>query len=105
MTLALNTDASYLSEHGGKIQAAAYMFLTNKDELYFHNGVILTLSVIIKHAISYASEVEIGKLYYGWKSYTPLRTTLEELVHFQEGSTQVTTDNSTSHGLILDRII
>ena len=29
--LALDTDASYLSENDGKIRAAAYMFLTNKN--------------------------------------------------------------------------
>ena len=31
MILALGTDVSYLSRHGGKIQAVAYMFLTKKN--------------------------------------------------------------------------
>ena len=41
MILALDTDTSYLSEQGGKTQAAAYMFLTNKNQPEFYNGAIL----------------------------------------------------------------
>ena len=62
MILALNTDASYLSENGGKSQAAEYMFLTKKNQPEFHNSTILIISGIIKHAMSSASEVEIGAL-------------------------------------------
>ena len=51
MILALDTDAYYLSEHGGKIRAAAYMFLTKKTQPDFHNGTILIIYRIIKHVM------------------------------------------------------
>ena len=62
MILALDTDASYLYEHGGKRRAAAYMFFTEKNQPDFHNGAILILSGIIKHIMESASEAEIGAL-------------------------------------------
>ena len=62
MILALNTDESYLSENGGKIRAAAYMFLTKKNQQDPQNGTILILYGIIKHVMSSASESEIGAL-------------------------------------------
>ena len=77
MILAIETDASYLSEHGGKSRSTEYVLLTNKNQPDFHNGDILILYGIIKHVMSSAPEAEIGALYYGFKSATPLRTTLK----------------------------
>ena len=65
MILALDTNKYYLSEHGGKIRAAAYMFLTKKNQPDSHNGAILILSGIIKHVMLSEYESEIGELYYG----------------------------------------
>ena len=81
------------------------MFLNNKYQPDSHNGAILILSGIIKHVMSSAYEAEIGALYYGCKSATPLRTNIEELGHSQEGTTQVATNNSTDHGLTLDKMV
>ena len=71
MILALDTDASYLSELGGKIRAAAYYYMTNKGQKYFNNGKIGVLSTIIKHIMSSASEEETGLIYYGCKHTIP----------------------------------
>lgn len=101
MILALDTDASYLSEHKGRSRAAAYYFLTKKNDTEFHNGAILVLSAIIKHVMSSASESELAALYYGCKGAIPLRVTLEEMGHRQPGPTPVTTDNTTAHGLTM----
>ena len=60
MIIALDTDASYLYEHGFKIRAAKYMFLINKYQPDFHNGARLILSGIIKPVMSSASEAEMG---------------------------------------------
>eukprot|EP00804_Cyclotella_cryptica_P009712 CCRYP_011255-RA/>CCRYP_011255-RA protein AED:0.38 eAED:0.38 QI:0/-1/0/1/-1/1/1/0/318 len=67
MILALDTVGSYLSELDGKSRAAAYMFLTKKDDPDFHNGAVLILSSIIKHVMASASETEIASLFYGCK--------------------------------------
>ncbi len=102
MILALDTDGSYLSEYGGRSRAAAYMFLTKKNNPDFHNGAVLVLSTIIKHVMASASETEIASLFYGCKEAIPLRMTLEEMGHPQPGPTPVTTDNSTAIGLTRD---
>ena len=65
MILAFDTDASYLSEPGGKSRAAAYYYMTKKGQKEFNNGAIDVLSTIIKHVMSSASEAETGALYYG----------------------------------------
>ena len=65
MILAFDTDASYISELGGKIRAAAYYYITNKYQKDFNNRAIDILCTIIKHVMSSASEAEIGALYYG----------------------------------------
>ena len=67
MILAVHTDASYLSELDGKIRAAGHFYLTNQNNEDFNNGAILTLSSIIKHVMSSASEAALAALYYGCK--------------------------------------
>ena len=101
MILALDTDGSYLSEPGAKSRAAAYFYLTKKDNPEFHNGSVLILSSIIKHIMASASETELAALFYGCKEAIPLRNTLEEMGHPQP-PTPVTTDNSTAIGLTMD---
>ncbi len=71
MILAVHTDASYLSEMGGKSRATRHFYLTNQNDKDFNNGAILTLSAIIKHVMSLASEAELAALYYGCKIAAP----------------------------------
>ena len=77
MILAFDTDASYLSELGGKIRTVAYYYMTNKSQKQFNNGAINVLSTIIKHVMSSVSEAETGALYYGCKRAIPYRVTLQ----------------------------
>jgi hypothetical protein len=105
MILAVHTDASYLSELGGKSRAAGHFYLTNQNDEDFNNGAILTLSSIIKHVMSSASEAELAALYYGCKQAAPIRVTLEEMGHPQPAPTPVTTDNITAQGLTLDTMM
>jgi hypothetical protein len=79
MILAVYTDTSYLSEAGGKSSAAGHFYLTNQNDKNFNNRAILTLSAIIKHVMSSASEAELSALYYGCKMAAPLCTTLKKL--------------------------
>ncbi len=76
MILAVHTDASYLSEAGGKSCATGHFYLTNQNNENFNNGAVLTLSAIIKHVMSSTSEAELSALYYGCKMAAPLCTRL-----------------------------
>ena len=58
MILALHPDASYLSEPESKSRAAGYFYLSNKNNDSLANGAVLTLSKIIKHVMTSASEAE-----------------------------------------------
>jgi hypothetical protein len=101
MILAVHTDASYLSETGGRSRAAGHFYLTNQNDKDFNNRAVLTLSSIIKHVMSSASEAELASLYYGCKIAAPLRTTLKEMGHTQPRPTPVTTNNITAQGLTM----
>jgi hypothetical protein len=101
MILAVHTDASYLSEPGGKSRASAHFYFTNNDDEDFNNGAILTLSSIIKHVMLLASESELAALYYGCKLEVPICVTLDKMGHPQHKRTMVTTDNITAQGLTM----
>jgi len=81
MILALHSDASYLSEPDGKSRAAGHFYLNKLNDDYFNNGVILTLSKVIKHVMTSASEAETAALFYNCKAAIPLRIALEEMGH------------------------
>ncbi len=72
VVLSVHTDASYLFEPGGKSRAAGHFYLSNCNDKDFNNGIILTLSTIIKHVMSSASEAKHATLYYGCKLAAPL---------------------------------
>ena len=99
MILNLHSANSYLSEPKAKSRAGGHFWIGNKGDEDFNNGAIVTLSSVIKHVMSSASESELAALFYNWKAAVPLCVTLEEMCHRQP-KTPVTTDNSTAHGLI-----
>jgi hypothetical protein len=101
MILAIHTDASYLSKQAGKSFASAHFYLTNHDDKEFNNGAIFTLSSVIEHVMSSASEAKLAALYYGCKLAIPICTTLKEIGHPQIKQTMVTTDNITAQGLTM----
>ena len=104
MLLALHSDASYLSEPQSKSRAGGHHYLTRLNDEHFDNGAVLTLSKIVKHVMSSASEAETAALFYNCKAAAPLRVALEEMGHPQN-KTLVTTDNSTAHGLITKTMV
>ena len=104
MLLAMHSDASYLSEPEAKSRAAGHFYMTKRNDESFNNGAIMTISKIIKHVMTSASEAETAALFYNCKAAAPLRATLEEMGH-QQGPTQVTTDNSAAQGLIKKTMI
>jgi hypothetical protein len=72
MVISVHTDASYLSEPGGKSRGAEHFYLSKCNDEDFNNGAILTLLTIIKHDMLSASEAKLAVLYYGCKLATPL---------------------------------
>jgi hypothetical protein len=99
MILALHSDASYLSEPDSKSRAAGHFYLSKYKDEIFNNGAVMTLSKIIKHVLSSASEAESAAIFLNCKAALPLRISLEEMGHPQP-KTPVTTDNTTAVGLI-----
>jgi len=98
MVLTLHSDASYLSEPDSKSRAAGHHYLANKDNDNLSNGAVMTLSKIIKHVMTSASEAEVAAMFYNCKAAQPLRIALEEMGHPQY-KTPVITDNKTAEGL------
>ena len=68
MLLALHSKASYLSEPEAKSRAAGHFFLGKLNDEDFDNGAIMTLSKIIKHVMTSASEAETAALFYNCKA-------------------------------------
>ncbi len=83
MILALHSDVSYLSEPDGKSISAGHFYLNRRNDENFNNRVILTLSKVIKHVMTLASEAETAALFYNCKAAIPLRVALEEMGHPQ----------------------
>ena len=64
----------------------------------------MTLSKIIKHVMSSASEEETAAIFYNCKAALPLRISLEEMGHEQQ-KTPVITDKTTACGIIKKTMI
>jgi hypothetical protein len=101
MILAVHMDALCVSKQDGKSCPSSHFYLTSHAKEEFNNGAILTLSSIIKHVMSSASQAGMAALYYGCKPAIPICTTLEEMGHPQLKRTMVTTDNITTQGLTM----
>ena len=99
MILALHSDASFLTEPESKSRAAGHFYLSNEKNYNLKNGAVLTLSKIIKHVMTSASEAEVAGLFYNCKAAIPMRIALEEMGHPQP-KTPVITDNTTAQGLV-----
>ena len=102
--LALHSDASYLSEPESKSRASGHFFLGKQNNESFNNGAIMTLSKIIRHVMSSASEAETAAIFYNFKAALPMRVSLEEMGH-EQPKTPVTIDNTTAHGIIKKTMI
>ena len=72
MTLAVHTDALYLSESNSKSPATGHFSLPHHNNPSTPNVPILTLSTIIWHILASASEAELTALFYGCKQAIPL---------------------------------
>ena len=99
MTLAIHSDASYLSESKARSRAGGHFFMSNNAANPPNNGAVLNILQIIKSVMSSAAEAELGALFINSKQAVPARTTLEEMGHPQP-PTPIQTDNSTAIGVV-----
>ena len=68
--LAVHSDVTYISD--SKSRAPGHSHLTKVHDENFNNGVTLTLSTVIKHAVALTSEAELDALLYNCKHEIPL---------------------------------
>jgi hypothetical protein len=70
MTLAVHSNASYLSKPKACSRAGGHFFLSSNTQLLANNGAILNIAYIIKNVMSLATEAELAALYiiYGTRS-------------------------------------
>ena len=106
MVLNIHSDASYLSEPGGKSRAAGHFFLgwlpRDGDPIRL-NGAILTNCTILKCVAASAAEAELGALFLNAIEAKIMRLTLEEIGHPQP-PTPIHCDNSTAVGICSNTI-
>ena len=95
----MNSDGSYLSEPESRSRAAGHLYFSKRNNEKFNNGAVVTLSKIIKHVMTSASEVETEALFYNCKAAIPLRISLEEMGHPQP-KTPVITDSTSAQGIM-----
>ena len=55
MKLAVHSNSSYLSDSNVRIRAGDNFYLTNNNAKKIQNGVVITLSTIVKHVLAPAS--------------------------------------------------
>jgi hypothetical protein len=63
MILCIHSDAGYCDEKNARSQAGEHFFLSNNNQFFPNNGVIMTNATIKKAVISSAAEVELGALF------------------------------------------
>ena len=103
MVLWVHSDASYLSFPKARSRAGAMHFLSNKpptphDPDKFEptlNSIVYVVCKILRNIMASAVEVELGALFLNCQEAVPIRTALEEMVHYQP-PTPVQVDNSTA---------
>jgi hypothetical protein len=60
MVLAAHSDALYLSKSNARSRAGGHFFMSSDTETPHNDGAVMTISQIIKVALSSAAEAEVG---------------------------------------------
>jgi hypothetical protein len=99
MVLAGHSIASYLSRSDARNRAGGHFLMSSNVELRPNNGVVSTISQIIKVIISLAAEAKVGALFINCHKVVPARHVLKFLGHPQPPTT-MQTDNMTALGVV-----
>jgi hypothetical protein len=97
MILAVHSDAGYCNEKKLHSRAGGHFFLSNDNEFPPNNGVILTVTTIIKALMSSMAEAELGALYLNAKEAVYIQQILTKMGHPQP-KTPIQTDSLTAKG-------
>ena len=73
--------------------------MSNNTVFPLNNGIILTISQIIKDVMSSAAKAELGALYIAACKASYIQIIIKELVH-EHPKNSIQTDNSTAEGFI-----
>ena len=76
MILAAHADAGFLNKSRARSRAGAHIFLSENEPKPKLNGLVLTISKIIKTLMTSAAEAEMASLFITAKKIIPLRHTL-----------------------------
>ena len=103
MILEIHSDTVYYRKLGTRSRARGHFFLSNNEDIPSNNGAILSISQIIKAAVSSAAEAEVGSLFVNAKESAHIRNILNEMGQPQP-PTPMQTDNTTANGFINNKI-
>ncbi len=106
MVLAAHSDASYLLKANARSQAGGHFFMSSNTPHPHNNnnGVVLTITQIIKAVMSSAAKAEIGALYINCWEAVPACHTLEFLGHPQP-PTPIQTNNTMALGIVNNNVM
>jgi hypothetical protein len=103
MVLAVDSDASYLSEPKARSRAGGHFYMSSETDERSRNGAILNISKIMTAVMSSAADAELGALYINACEAVSIRNILHEMGHKQP-KTPMQTDNSTALGVVNSNI-
>ena len=104
MVLCAHSDAGFHNESKGSIRAGAHIFLSENDSMPQRNSPILTLSQIIKLAMSSSLEEEFGAIFITAQEMVEMRQKLEEM-KISQPKYPIQTDNSAAAGVVNNTIV
>ena len=102
MILAVDSDASHLSESNAQSTIGRCHFLSNHPDKKTEprlNGAILVVCNIVKNVMASAAEAETGGLFENCQAACPIRVTLEEM-GWPQPAAPVRMDNLASKGIV-----
>jgi hypothetical protein len=103
MKLAIQGNASYLSEPKACSRAGGHMFMAGTEDIPINNGEVLNILQINRAVMSLAAEAELGALFIKAKTTVLMHCTHKEMGHPQT-CTPIQTNNSTAHALLTKKI-
>ena len=103
MVLAIQYDASYLSEINAHSRAGGHHLLSNEEEKTPNNGAVLKISKITRNVLSSTAEAEFRVLFFDAKTTVPMRKTFKEIGH-PRPQTTIQTDNKIADVIISNKI-
>ena len=99
MVLAVDSDASYLSEPKARSRAGGHFYMSSETDERSRNGAILNISKIMTAVMSSAADAELGALYINACEAVSIRNILHEMGHKQP-PTPIQTDNAMADAVI-----